>query len=274
MRAPELFRTDANRPNLFYSVRNKPADTAEALKALARFVLDRHRGQSGIVYCYSQKEVRTALRLCVDWSEVGRISHTRSVVLRPLNGLIEWVCIAHTRSVVLRPVNGLIERKPTERDRRPGPGAARHLGRGLSRRYVQQQTKTASHLNQNGTKTEVSLSISLSSVPELTLLSLVLSRLIEGLDAGVKEAVLRRWTADRLQVVTATIAFGMGINKPDVRFVVHFSISKSVESFVQESGRAGAFLKRVLFFPQSAPHPPVPSNASPHLNPRMGVHAQ
>ena len=96
-----------------------------------------------------------------------------------------------------------------------GEGPASGIVYALSRKTVEQ---TAEHLRQNG----------IDAMPYHA-----------GLDAGTRARTQSRFLRDDGVVIVATIAFGMGIDKPDVRFVAHIDLPKSVEGYYQETGRAG-----------------------------------
>ncbi|XP_058414653.1 ATP-dependent DNA helicase Q1 [Diceros bicornis minor] len=130
------FTASFNRPNLYYEVRQKPSNTEDFIEDVVKLINGRYKGQSGIIYCFSQKDSE---QVTVSLKKFGIRADTYHANMEP----------------------------------------------------------------------------------------------------DYKTQVHRGWSANEIQVVVATVAFGMGIDKPDVRFVIHHSMSKSMENYYQESGRAG-----------------------------------
>ena len=135
MENAQLFISSFNRPNLYYEVRPKPAETLVLHKEIIKFIKE-NSGKSGIIYCLTRKRVETLAELLV--------------------------------------INGI------------------------------------------------------KALPYHA-----------GLDAKTRAENQDKFLMEEIDVIVATIAFGMGIDKPDVRFVIHYDIPKSLEGYYQETGRAG-----------------------------------
>ncbi|XP_051889615.1 ATP-dependent DNA helicase Q1 [Pristis pectinata] len=130
------FTASFNRPNLFYEIRQKPSSFEACIEDMVRIINSRYKGESGIIYCFSQKDTE---QVTMSLQKLG----------------IAAGCY---------------------------------------------------HAN---------------------------------MEATAKSKVHKDWSLNIIKVVVATVAFGMGIDKADVRFVFHQSLSKSMENYYQESGRAG-----------------------------------
>ncbi|MBR5465443.1 MAG: DNA helicase RecQ [Alistipes sp.] len=99
------------------------------------------------------------------------------------------------------------------------------------------------YIKQNENKSGIIYCLSRKKVEELT--ELLVANGIKarayhaGMDAATRAANQDDFLMERVDVIVATIAFGMGIDKPDVRYVIHYDIPKSLEGYYQETGRAG-----------------------------------
>eukprot|EP00658_Telonema_sp_P-2_P038957 TRINITY_DN27870_c0_g1_i1.p1 TRINITY_DN27870_c0_g1~~TRINITY_DN27870_c0_g1_i1.p1 ORF type:complete len:319 (-),score=67.00 TRINITY_DN27870_c0_g1_i1:89-1045(-) len=97
--------------------------------------------------------------------------------------------------------------------------------------------------NKHNEKSGIIYCLSIREVEELSeqmgQLGLVCAPYHSKLSPTEKESVYNAWTQYKVKIIVATIAFGMGINMPDVRFVIHYCMPKTLEGFFQETGRAG-----------------------------------
>ena len=116
--------------------------------------------------------------------------------------------------------------------------------------YYEVRAKTANvdrdiikFIKQNAEKSGIIYCLSRKKVEELTEIlqanGIKARAYHAGMDAATRNANQDAFLKEDIEVIVATIAFGMGIDKPDVRFVIHYDVPKSLEGYYQETGRAG-----------------------------------
>ncbi len=108
---------------------------------------------------------------------------------------------------------------------------------------IKPEAQIIKFIHQNHGKSGIIYCLSRKQVEELTETLLVngIKALAyhAGMDAATRSSNQDKFLMEEVDVIIATIAFGMGIDKPDVRFVIHYDIPKSLEGYYQETGRAG-----------------------------------
>ncbi len=123
----------------------------------------------------------------------------------------------------LRPAQHPVPRRPQERADEAAPRPAAHRAR--------RATPASSTACPRNSVEQIAAFLSQNGIPALPYHA--------GLDARTRAAHQARFLREEGLVMVATIAFGMGIDKPDVRFVAHLDLPKSIEGYYQETGRAG-----------------------------------
>ena len=114
--------------------------------------------------------------------------------------------------------------------KRPGKGCMEQIIAMISEKF--QNQSGIIYVNKQDETTQVALDLRMAGISSIYYHGGII-------DPEIKVEHARVWLEDEVQVMCCTNAFGMGIDKPDVRFVIHYSMPNSLENLVQEAGRAG-----------------------------------